>query len=71
MAGADVFPLDEPGRITLAARGGERTVTTDDRAGMFPAVKGDAIIPKDGDDARIAPPATGTGPLPDARPASP
>ncbi|MEU5410555.1 MULTISPECIES: SDR family oxidoreductase [Streptomyces] len=55
VAGADVFPLDELGRITLAARGDKRTVTTDDQAGMFSAVKGDAIIPKDGDDARIAP----------------
>ncbi|MFI1157544.1 SDR family oxidoreductase [Streptomyces sioyaensis] len=53
IAGADVFPLDELGRLTLAARGDKRTVTTDDSAGMFAAVRGDALIaPKD---ARLAP----------------
>ena len=53
IAGADVFPLDELGRLTLAARGDKRTVTTDDSAGMFAAVRGDVLIaPKD---ARIAP----------------
>ncbi|MEH0986262.1 SDR family oxidoreductase [Micromonospora sp. CPCC 205556] len=53
VAGPDVFPLDELGRITLAARGDQRTVTTDDSAGMFAAVPGDALIAKDG--AVIAP----------------
>lgn len=53
VAGADVFPLDELGRITLAARGDKRTVVTDDSAGMFAAVPGDAIIAKT--DVLIAP----------------
>ncbi|MYX71909.1 NAD(P)H-binding protein [Streptomyces sp. SID3915] len=53
IAGADVFPLDELGRVTLAARGDRRTVTTDDTAGMFAAVPEDAIIA--GPDVRIAP----------------
>ncbi|MEH0938113.1 SDR family oxidoreductase [Micromonospora psammae] len=53
VAGPDVFPLDELGRITLAARGDQRTVTTDDSAGMFAAVPGDVLIAKDG--AVIAP----------------
>ncbi|WP_406394893.1 SDR family oxidoreductase [Streptomyces sp. NBC_00887] len=53
VAGPDVFPLDELGRITLAARGDGRTVVTDDSAGMFAAVPGDAIIAKS--DVLIAP----------------
>ncbi|MEU0148936.1 NAD(P)H-binding protein [Streptomyces sp. NPDC006288] len=53
IAGADVFTLDELGRVTLAAHDDERTVVTDDTAGMFAAVRGDAIIA--GPDARIAP----------------
>lgn len=47
VAGPEVFALDELGRITLAARGDKRTVTTDDSAGMFAAVPGDALIAKD------------------------
>jgi uncharacterized protein YbjT (DUF2867 family) len=47
-AGPEVFRLDELGRITLAARGDARTVVTDDTAGLFAAVKGDALIAKDG-----------------------
>ncbi|KOG49219.1 SDR family oxidoreductase [Streptomyces decoyicus] len=53
IAGPDVFALDELGRLTLAARGDERTVTTDDTAGMFAAVPGAVLLP--GKDARIAP----------------
>ncbi|MFC5926208.1 SDR family oxidoreductase [Micromonospora vulcania] len=53
VAGPDVFPLDELGRITLAAHGDQRTVTTDATAGMFAAVPGDALIAKGG--AVIAP----------------
>ncbi|WFE99301.1 NAD(P)H-binding protein [Micromonospora sp. WMMD964] len=53
VAGPDVFALDELGRITLAARGDQRTVTTDDSAGMFAAVPGDVLIAADG--AVIAP----------------
>lgn len=57
VAGPDTFPLDELGRITLAARGGdgagELSVTTDDTAGMFAVVRGDALTAASG--ARIAP----------------
>ncbi|MFC8301619.1 SDR family oxidoreductase [Micromonospora orduensis] len=53
VAGPDVFALDELGRITLAARGDQRTVTTDDSAGMFAAVTGDVLI--SAGDAVIAP----------------
>ncbi|MFF4961108.1 SDR family oxidoreductase [Streptomyces sp. NPDC001222] len=53
VAGPDVFPLDELGRITLNARPDGRRVVTDDTAGMFAAVPGDALIPKG--DVRIAP----------------
>ena len=52
IAGPDVFALDELGRITLAARSDHRTVVTDNSAGMFAAVSGDALIAKD--DAVIA-----------------
>jgi len=48
IAGPDVFPLDELGRITLAAHGDHRTVVTDNGAGMFAAASGDALIAKDG-----------------------
>jgi uncharacterized protein YbjT (DUF2867 family) len=48
IAGPEVFALDELGKITLAARGDHRTVVTDDSAGMFAAVKGDALIATDG-----------------------
>ncbi|MQY25963.1 SDR family oxidoreductase [Nocardia aurantia] len=53
VAGPEVFPLDELGRITLAARGDDRTVVTDDTAGMFAAVTGDELIA--GPDAHLAP----------------
>ncbi|RZT78624.1 uncharacterized protein YbjT (DUF2867 family) [Micromonospora violae] len=53
VAGPDVFTLDELGRITLAARGDQRAVTTDDTAGMFAAMSGDVLITKG--DAVIAP----------------
>ncbi|MFF9126415.1 SDR family oxidoreductase [Streptomyces sp. NPDC014889] len=52
IAGPDVFSLDELGRVTLNAHPDGRTVVTDDTAGMFAGVHGDAIIAKD--DARIA-----------------
>jgi uncharacterized protein YbjT (DUF2867 family) len=48
VAGPEVFPLDELGRITLEARHDPRTVVTDNSAGMFAAVAGDALIAKDG-----------------------
>ncbi|MFH8756116.1 SDR family oxidoreductase [Streptomyces atroolivaceus] len=53
IAGPEVFPLDELGRITLAARSDSRTVTTDDTAGMFAAVRGDVLTGKD--EASLAP----------------
>jgi uncharacterized protein YbjT (DUF2867 family) len=48
VAGPEVFALDELGRITLAARGDARTVVVDETAGMFAAVKGDALIAPEG-----------------------
>ncbi|MGH3904827.1 MAG: SDR family oxidoreductase [Pseudonocardiaceae bacterium] len=53
VAGPDVFPLDELGRVTLATQQDIRTVRTDDQAGMFAAVTGDVLIA--GPDARLAP----------------
>ena len=53
VAGPDVFPLDELGRLTLSARQDHRTVVTDEQAGMFAAVDGDVLIA--GPDARLAP----------------
>ncbi|MFI5631177.1 SDR family oxidoreductase [Streptomyces sp. NPDC051664] len=53
IAGPDVLPLDELGRMTLNARPDGRTVVTDDTAGMFAAVRGDVLTAKG--DARIAP----------------
>jgi uncharacterized protein YbjT (DUF2867 family) len=53
VAGPDVFPLDEIGRLTLSLRGDGRTVVTDEQAGMFAAVKGDVLVPGPG--ARLAP----------------
>ncbi|RSM53181.1 LysR family transcriptional regulator [Amycolatopsis sp. WAC 01376] len=52
VGGPDVYPLDELGRITLSAKGDTRSVTVDETAGMFAAVKGDVLTTKDG--ARIA-----------------
>ena len=48
IAGPEVFPLDELGKITLAAHGDHRTVVIDNSAGMFAAASGDALIAKDG-----------------------
>jgi uncharacterized protein YbjT (DUF2867 family) len=53
IAGPEVFPLDELGRLTLAARGDHRTVVTDAGAGMFAAAPGNALIAGEG--AVIAP----------------
>jgi uncharacterized protein YbjT (DUF2867 family) len=53
VAGPDVYPLDELGRITLAAKGDKRSVTTDDTAGMFAVIHGDVLTAKNG--ARVAP----------------
>lgn len=53
IAGPDVYPLDELGRLTLAARPDGRTVTTDETAGMFAVVHGAALTAPS--NARIAP----------------
>ncbi|WP_327248164.1 SDR family oxidoreductase [Streptomyces sp. NBC_01320] len=53
IAGPDVYPLDELGRLTLTAKGDRRSVVTDDTAGMFAAVHGDVLTARN--DARIAP----------------
>ncbi|MFJ7912915.1 SDR family oxidoreductase [Kitasatospora sp. NPDC096204] len=52
IAGPEVFPLDELGRITLARKGDHRTVVTDATAGMFAAVQGDVLTDSN---ARLAP----------------
>ncbi|TWF91810.1 uncharacterized protein YbjT (DUF2867 family) [Streptomyces brevispora] len=52
IAGPEIFPLDELGRITLSHKGDNRTVVTDPTAGMFAAVKGDVLTDKD---AHLAP----------------
>ena len=53
VAGPDVFPLDEIGRISLAAQQDNRTIITDDQAGMFAGVTGDVLTA--GPDAHLAP----------------
>jgi uncharacterized protein YbjT (DUF2867 family) len=53
IAGPDVYPLDEIGRLTLAAKGDGRSVITDDSAGMYAVVHGDVLTA--GDNAHIAP----------------
>ncbi|MEU6810182.1 SDR family oxidoreductase [Streptomyces sp. NPDC046831] len=52
VAGPEVFPLDELGRLTLSRKGDHRTVLTDPTAGMFAAVKGDVLTDTG---ARLAP----------------
>jgi uncharacterized protein YbjT (DUF2867 family) len=53
VAGPDVFPLDELGRLTLAAHHDKRTVITDDKAGTFAPVTGDVLLASA--DAHLAP----------------
>ncbi|MFE4856884.1 SDR family oxidoreductase [Streptomyces sp. NPDC056670] len=48
VAGPDAIPLDELGRITLAAHDDGRTTLTDDTAGPFATASGDALIPATG-----------------------
>lgn len=52
VAGPDVFALDELGRVTLAAQRDDRTVVTDDQAGMFAGITGDVLTA--GPDAHLA-----------------
>jgi uncharacterized protein YbjT (DUF2867 family) len=53
IAGPDVFPLGELGRLTLAAQHDNRTVITDDKAGTFAGITGDVLTA--GPDAHLAP----------------
>ncbi|MBF8189023.1 NAD(P)H-binding protein [Nonomuraea sp. K274] len=53
LAGPDTYPLDELGRITLAAKGDRRSVIIDDTSGMYALVHGDVLTAGKG--ARIAP----------------
>ena len=53
IAGPDVFPLDELGRLTLTGKRDGRSVVTDDTAGMFAVVHGDVLTA--GNNVRIAP----------------
>lgn len=69
IAGPDVYPLDELGRLALTAKGDGRFVITDDTAGLFAAVHGDVLTARS--DARIAPPTTPTGSPEPAPPAEP
>ncbi|WP_034263618.1 SDR family oxidoreductase [Actinospica robiniae] len=49
IGGPEVFQLDELGRITLAETGDtKRQVVTDEKAGLFAAVEGDAITTREG-----------------------
>ncbi|AVH54842.1 MULTISPECIES: SDR family oxidoreductase [Streptomyces] len=50
VAGPEVFPLDELGRITLAARPDGRHVVTDNEAGLFAVVTGDVLTAPEGAD---------------------
>ncbi|MEU2057860.1 SDR family oxidoreductase [Streptomyces bungoensis] len=52
IAGPEIFPLDELGRITLSHKGDDRTVVTDPTAGMFAVVKGDVLTDRN---AHLAP----------------
>ncbi|MEU1818836.1 NAD(P)H-binding protein [Streptomyces roseifaciens] len=52
IAGPEIFPLDELGRLTLSHKSDSRTVVTDPTAGMFAAVKGDVLTDKN---AHLAP----------------
>ncbi|MFI1761962.1 SDR family oxidoreductase [Streptomyces sp. NPDC020800] len=52
IAGPEIHPLDELGRITLSHKGDHRTVVTDPTAGMFAVVKGDVLTDKN---AHLAP----------------
>lgn len=48
IGGPEVFPLDELGRVTLAATGDRRRVVTDDTAGPFAVVKTDVLTTRAG-----------------------
>lgn len=48
IAGPEVFALDELGRITLRENGDSRHVVTDETAGLFAVVKGDALTAPEG-----------------------
>jgi uncharacterized protein YbjT (DUF2867 family) len=48
IAGPEVFPLDQLGRLTLAARGDDRPVVTDPYAGFYATARGTDLIAGDG-----------------------
>ncbi|WP_433755297.1 SDR family oxidoreductase [Nocardia sp. CA-135398] len=48
IAGPEIYALDDLGRVVLAAKGDRRHVVTDETAGLFAAVKGNALIPPEG-----------------------
>ena len=48
VAGPDVFSLDELGKVTLAAHHDQRTVVTDEKAGLFAGVAGDVLTARPG-----------------------
>lgn len=48
IAGPEVYPLDQLGRLTLAARGDDRPVVTDPDAGFYASAHGAALIAGDG-----------------------
>lgn len=52
IAGPEIFPLDDLGRLTLSHKADARTVVTDPTAGMFAAIKGDVLTDKN---AHLAP----------------
>jgi hypothetical protein len=53
VAGPEVIALNDIGRITLAARGDNRTVSTDDTAGPFASAPDHALTAQEG--AQIGP----------------
>jgi uncharacterized protein YbjT (DUF2867 family) len=48
IAGPEVFPLDQLGRLTLAARGDDRPVITDPQAGFYATATGVSLIADEG-----------------------
>ncbi|MPY59650.1 SDR family oxidoreductase [Streptomyces spongiae] len=52
IAGPEILPLDELGRITLSHKGDNRTVVTDPTAGMFAVIEGDVLTDRN---AHLAP----------------
>lgn len=53
VAGPDIYPLDELGRLTVRVKSDDRSVVTDETASMWATAPGDVLTAPD--DARIAP----------------